>query len=296
MRAALLLALVAAGCGRGSDGALGGGDENLPVSGAGPFRPIRDRDFSTPLDEPMVITLPGTDLTEPAALDAGDTLRVYYSRGGAIWRSDLAATLRALPEEPAMVLAASEPWEAGAVRAPALVDEGDRVVLYYEGGAGGVGRAESDDGGDTFVKTGLVLEGGASPAALRAGDRWFLYFTRADAPGIFVALSDDGVAFAPRAEPVLAAGASPAVAGGITASGALRVALYFDTPGERDTLTIGHAGSADGVAFETRAEPILDPDPPAERAAAVLLRPSRAILFYAQTSAARLAIAAATSP
>lgn len=294
MRAALVaLALLA--CGRGSDGELGGGGSNLPVSGVGPFRKLVDYDFSTPLEEPFVVTLPGVDLEGPAALADGARVRIYYARGGAIWRSDLPATFRELPGEPAMVLAAAEAWEGGALRSPAIVDDGDRVILYYQG-SGGVGRAESTDRGESFTTTGLVLEGATAPAALRVGDRWFLYHGRVGEPGIFVATSDDGEAWTPRATPVLAEGAAPAVVGGLTATGRLRVVLYYDRPGESGATAIGVAASGDGETFEIDEDAAMDPASPSERGAAVLATPARVLLFFNQDASGKLAIALATSP
>lgn len=302
MRRALLpIACVAcAACGRGSDGTHGGGGAELPSSGSGPFRKIVDADFTTPLEEPFVITELGVDLTDPAPLDddadGEQRVRVYYARGGAIYRSDLPEPFVELPADPVQVLAASEAWEAGELRAPAIVDEGQQVILYYEGGEGGIGRAVSDDRGETFVKTGMVLAGATSPAAIRVRDAHLLYHTRPDAPGIYVATSFDGATFSERSAPVLAVGAAPAVAGGITAAGATRIALYVEVPGSGGSTTIAIAASADGATFEVKRDPLLDPGLPSERTPGVLLRRTEALLFYGDVKSGKLAIAVARSP
>lgn len=295
MRRALLL-LVLAACGRGSDGTRGGGSAALPTSGAGPFRKIVDADFTTPLDEPFVVTVFGSDVTDPAPLEGDGGVRVFFAKDGAIYRTDVAEPIVALPPDPVLVLAAGEAWESGAVRAPAIVDEGDEVILYYEGGAGGIGRAISVDGGESFEKTGMVLPGATSPAAIRVRGVHFLYHTRADAPGVFVATSFDGESYVARPEPVLAAGAAPAVAGGVTATGDTRIALYVEVPGSGGSTTIALAASRDGATFQLKRDPMFDPDPPSERAAGVLLRRSEALLFYTDVKSSRSAIALARSP
>jgi hypothetical protein len=297
MRAAAWLLIVAA-CARG--GADGGGADHLPISGVGPYRKITDFAFVTPLEEPFVVVLTGTDLSDPAPVERGDDVRVFYSRGDAIWRSDMAATFAALPSDPVQTLAASEAWEDGAVRAPAVVTDGadgERLVMFYQGRGAGIGRAESTDGGDTWSKRGRVLEDGASPAALRVRDRWFLYFTRPGQLGIFAATSDDdGESWAEIAGAVLPAGGSPDAAGGETAAGEVKIDLFFEDVGASGIAAIGIAGSTDGLVFSRKPGAVLPAAAPGERTPGVLFGTTRALLFFAEERAGRLAIAVATAP
>jgi hypothetical protein len=304
-------ALLALACGCGLGGGEGGGDDNLPVSGTGPYRKLTDFELLTPLDEPFVISDPGADLDDPFVVEQpGGVLRVFYTRtppGGpaSIWRSDLASSLSEAPGAPVLVLEAAEGWEEGDVRAPTLVSDAAGLTMVYQGGAGALGRAVSTDGGETWTRSGRMLADATSPALLRIGDTTLLYFTRPSSPGIFVASTRDGLTWDERPEPVLAPRAgrfdeialrAPHAAGGVPPAGGLHIALFYTGTSVAGVTAVGFAGSDDGATFIARPAPVLDPGAPSERAPAALLRRTSAVLFFAQDRAGRSAIAAATSP
>lgn len=292
MRRLLLLPLGLAACGLGNGS--GGGDDNLPTSGAGPYGKLTDFDLKTPVDEPIVIGDFGADLEDASPVArAGGAIRVFYTRragGGApeVWRSDLASL--AVPPS------ATSPVLSGA-SAPSVVEDGSRLVLFHEDGAGGIARADSTDGGETFGAATPVLADARQPGALRTKDRWWLYFTRPATRGIFLATSTDGMNFNVREAPVIDLDASePAAAGGDTAAGTGHIGLFFTAPAAEGLVAIRYAGSADGLSFVVNPEPILDPRTPDERGPGVLLEPSRSVLFFSQQNGGHWAIGAATSP
>ena len=131
MRRLTLLALCACGLGGGS----GGGSDNLPVSGVGPYRKLFDADFSTPVEEPFVVSELGFDVSDPSPVARdGGVIRVFFTRGGnEIWRSDI-ASLKTLAEPAVVSLAPAEAWEAGArPAAPARVFGFWRAVVAAPG-------------------------------------------------------------------------------------------------------------------------------------------------------------------
>ncbi len=311
MRAGLLgglgLVWLICACGLGGD-TSGGGSQNLPVSGAGPYRKLTDFELQTPIEEPYVLSELGVNLADPSPLRRpGGALRLFYTRNGTeIWRADLPALTQPFADA-TVALVAADAWEQGAVRAPSVIEHAGQLLLFYEGGAGGIGRAESSDGGATWTRTGMVVPGGASPSAVVLDGTFHVYFARDR--HIFVATSTDGRTFAELPDPVLAPRAGsfagsfdgrsvgePHAAGGITEAGALHVALFYTGVDTTGLAAIGYAGSDDGTTFIARRDPILDDQAPSERAASVLLSPSSAILFFTQDRTGRTAIAAATSP
>jgi len=308
MRACAIMVLAAA-CGLG--GSSGGGDENLPTSGIGPYGKITDYDFSTPLDEPFLVVDNAADLLDPAPIELpGFAARLFYTRRtGAtaeIWRADL-SSLEDEPENAVPVLVASEPWEQGRVEAPAPFRAGDVLYLVYQAGdpaAPVLGWAASTDGGASFVKRGMLIEDGAQPSALQLGNATFVYFTRPE--GIFVATSIGLATFAVRPQPVLGAAGGqrfdaravgePAAVGGLSPAGELRIGLFYTGTATNGVAAIGYAGSFDGTTFTHSLEPILEPGPPSEHGAGPLIAPTSGVLFFSQARGGRAAIAVATAP
>jgi hypothetical protein len=138
-----------------------------------------------PLEEPLVAVDQILEYTEPALLADGDGYLLFVTRepadapvgDTAIWRAELPA-LDALTAAPALtqVLVADQAWEGGRVGAPALVDLGDRLVLFYAG-VDAIGRAESTDRGRTWTK-------GAAPVVTGATSPGVAFDGRALAPGL----------------------------------------------------------------------------------------------------------------
>jgi hypothetical protein len=301
--------LAAAACGLG--GGDGGGDQNLPISGIGPYGKITDFDFATPLDEPFLVVDTTADLLDPAPVAAGGGVtRLFYTRrttsAAEIWRVDL-PSLEEEPDAAAPALTAGEPWEQGRVEAPAPFQADGTLYLVYQGGdpaAPSLGLAASTDGGATFQKRGMIIADGAQPGALRIGNATFIYFTRPG--GIFVATSIDLASFAVQPQPVLApAGGTrfdsrevgePAPAGGISPAGEIRISLFYTGTGASGLTALGYAGSFDGTSFTRGLEPILEPGPPGERGPGPLIAPTRGVLFFSQIRGGRAAIAVATAP
>jgi hypothetical protein len=320
MRAHWLIVVMIAGCGLGAG--EGGGSENLPTAGAGPYGKLFDFDFATPAEEPYVVTERDVHLADPSALLVATGFRVWFTHtpvdpadgGPEIWVADL-SDLAELPSgSPLRVLGAGEPWEEGAVRAPSVSSpDGETLVMFYQGGAAtpAIGRATSTDGGLSWEKQGQVLAGAIDPSALHVDGHWFLYFGRPDAHGIFVAESDDGGAsFVAQQEPVVQRRdtrvdvfdrlwvGEPAAVGGVTVAGQLRVGLFYVGKATDGTFAIGHAASADGLEFArfNLGEAILDPEGTDERGPSAIVVSTQGFLFFAQRRVSTWAIAAAVSP
>jgi hypothetical protein len=307
-RAGAALLLAACGLGGGPEGG-GGGGENLPFSGIGPYGKVTDFVLATPLDEPFLLVDVTADLLDPAPLPRGGATRLLYTRAAAgraeIWRADV-LSLAVEPVDAQPVLVPDQPWEEERVAAPAPVEAGELLVVYYQAGDGVVARAESRDGGSSFTKTGPVLDDAAQPAAVLVGGVTFLYHERPSRPGIFLAWSSDGSNFQREPDPVLAASGGerydasfvgePAAVGGVTPAGQVRVALFFTARGRTGLAAVGYAASFDGVRFTRAAEPVLDPPPPGERGPGPLIGPTSGVLFFVQDRSGRAAIAVATAP
>lgn len=311
------VAAAAASCGMGA--APGGGADDLPTLGAGPYAKLVDEEGTTAAEEPYLVVDLSADLTDPAVRREEDgALRLWFSRipraGGSseIWTARLESLADGAGPAAASLVAA-EPWEAGHVRAPAVVEAGDRLLLFYQGGTS-VGRAESRDGGVTWSDRREILPGAADPGVLVVDGVYFLYFTRPGEDGVFLALSHDGVTFSPLAEPVLRPRGAPDAfdaawvgepfpVGGRTAAGQLQIGLFYvgrsvPAGGDEPRHAIGYAGSFDGRTFErfARGDAVLEPGPPDERGPAALLFPSSGFLFFAERRGQTLAIAGAHHP
>ena len=227
-RALVILVLglmVAAGC--GSTGDAGGGAANLPVSGAGPFRPLPPNQ-AIPITPPFVLLDPLADVDEPSVVADGDALALWVTAkrkalaGTRIEHAD-AFHLTDGFGPLTMALDPDQGWEAGALSSPSVIWDQPWILFY--GGGGAIGWATAADG-HTWVKApgpALVAnnaeEGTAlsSPAAVRVGDRLRVYYLAsgavwaAEAPFADVAASRattwarlDGDPTTPERDPILA--------------------------------------------------------------------------------------------
>ena len=296
----------------------------MPTLGGGPYGKL-PLDLETPIDEPFVLAAANADLSDPVGRlrdDGGIRLWVTRQQPGQpaeIWAAEMPA-LTELPDVPlAPALVAELPWEAGEVRAPTVVADGDRVTMFYQAGdPPAIGRAVSTDAGATFARDPApVIEGALNPSAIAIGDSIALLFERDDAPGIFAALSEDGGAsFAPRSAPILEINpvdaafdlrsvTNPGAVATVTATGRTHIGVFYE--GRSDELddddepliAIGYVGgfALDALErFGNRIDPILEPGVPSETGPSAILFPERGILFFSERRGARLRIAAAIHP
>lgn len=240
--AMLALTLASGGCATLAGG--GGGDENLPNAGAGPFRALRTGEIGHSRVAPYAMEEDDTFSRDASVIDAdGDpaTLEVLAFFAATLPSGDGAEQPapddppnaivrhhaldgRSIDRAPVTVLVPEAAWEGGTVGAPSALLVGGDVWLYCAA-AGGIGLARSA-GGDAFVREpGPVLapdpaswEGGAvprSPGVVRLSDGSYRMFYEVagddGASRIGEARSDDGVAWARvGTRPVLAPFPSPA--------------------------------------------------------------------------------------
>ena len=327
MRAPLVLGLglagALAGCGFGFADDTSGGHDNLPAAGAGPFRrPAFDLD--TPLDEPWLATDPGFDFDEPAALPrAGGGIRYWLGVEPAdlpvgdtqIWAGDLAG-LGAAPSILQPALIADQAWEQGRVSAPTLITDGDHLTMFYEGGLAdpAIGRADSLDDGRTWQKHGApVLTAARSPGVAWDGAHWLLAVERPAAAGLWLARSDDGVAFTLDATPVFTARTTvtgafdsvairePSLTWSQPSTGRGLWAMWFagtDMPMPTDDnpwrFAIGYAASFDGVSWQRLAGTRAILGDPAGAPTVVLGAGGPDFLLYGARDSRRRAIGIAT--
>ena len=325
----LLVAIASAvcGCGLGLVGDEGGGGDNLPTQGAGPYgKP--DLDFATPADEPYVLEDARGSLVDPSALWRDDGgFRLWMGRVDDdammgetdIYYAELAAITEFADRGPELVMSPSETWEGARVAAPSVIELPDgALVMFYEGGDGHIGRADSADG-ITWAKhpDNPVLTDAASPGAAYlddgSGPRWVLFVTRPGEEGIFRADSSDGVGW--TLDPVAVVSArpdttdafdpfsvsDPFVIAGVTASGRAHFGLFFaghEGPEADDDVAIGYAGSFDAVEWERfgGADAVLAPGIPAEHGPTVVLEAARGVMFFHEQRSGRQRIAVATHP
>lgn len=306
---ALMLASTA--CGLGAFDSEPGGDSNLPTQAAGPYgKP--DVDFDTPADEPFLIEFNRAHATDPAALWRADGgLRIWFTyesvepdSSAEIWAAEVPSITDVPDVAPAIVVAATEAWEQGRVAAPAVLHLGDgEMLMFYEGGDTdrAVGRADSTDGGQTWQKFAgnpLLLDA-AQPTVGVIDGRFYLYFERPSAPGIYLATSEDGAAFLARDLPVITARpnegeafdrdgvAQPFVLATERDGASPHFGLFFvgqRFTGEELDAAIGYAGAFDGETFTRFAdgEAVLSPGLPAETGPSVVSTSARGIMLYAQ--------------
>ncbi len=308
------------GCGMGLFESESGGADNLPTEAAGPYGKL-DIDSDTPADEPYVLVDRQASLLDPTVLSRDDDgVRLWFGREldndpehSEIWRAEI-PSIHDLPDvEPVVTLVADQPWEETRVAAPSVyaVDR-DTVVMYYEGGLDpvAIGRAESHDGGATWIKDpdNPVLTG-AEPSAAPLDGGVVLYYTRTDQPGIFRADSADGHAFTEDPDPVLVArddpeafdlhGVSdPCIVVEISEAGQLHFGLFYNGTNQGDDVAIGYAGSFDGREFErfSGLDPVLQPASPDENGPAAILGRASGTLFFHEVRLGRQRIAVAVHP
>jgi hypothetical protein len=183
----LLLALAACG----TIGSPGGGAENLPSSGAGPFQGVDTMQLAPQHLAPFVLRNIGHSYLEPSVLPAtGDPsstqVLLYVVEGSAIIRTraddavsfygDSADVQTNPTHKPPIVLSASLEWEGQSVSGPSALRVGSEIWLYYAA-AQGIGLAKSSDG-RSFTKTGQPVLG------LDQASRW--EFTAPRAPSVAV--------------------------------------------------------------------------------------------------------------
>ncbi|MCA9524350.1 MAG: hypothetical protein KC609_25455 [Myxococcales bacterium] len=168
----------------------------------------------------------GTSLAAPSIVRRSGGFELYLEAndGTAIARaSSLDGTAFVL--EPAPVLSPGLDWEEGRVASPSAVLDGERLLLFYEGGQGkGIGLALSE-GGAAFVKS-------PQPLLAPSGDegRWDTTFI-----------------------------GTPRVIRVVQVTGRPIFRLYF-AGGKDARRSIGYAGSFDGLQFSPFVEnPIFVP-------------------------------------
>jgi hypothetical protein len=198
MRARFLaLALAVAGCGATPD--AGGGASHLPVSGAGPFKPLSPDPSLDKITPPIVLLDNTADLDDPWVVALGDEMALWVTARRAnvtdIEHADaLSLEEGFLPLTQAIL--PDQAWEAGAVTGPSLI-AGDPVVpratwiLFYSGGGAiGWATAPAITLGHTWTKApgpALLADGAeegtelSSPAVVRLDDRVRVYYLAAGA-------------------------------------------------------------------------------------------------------------------
>ena len=211
----------------------GGGDQNLPNAGAGPFRELRLGEVGHARSAPNVLFDDDTFPRDPAVVDLdGDpaTFEVAGYFAAAPEGSPPSAPTtsivrhgaldgRSFDRSPEVVLEAVEAWEGGFVGAPSVLWFQGELWMYYAA-AGGIGVARSADG---FV------------------------FTREAAPVLGPEAAGWEAGAIPR---------SPGVA--LVWDGSLR--MFYEVPGEGTGSRIGEARSDDGVVWTRVGDgPALEP-------------------------------------
>jgi hypothetical protein len=159
--AALLVALPLLACATLPE--PGGGGENLPNAGAGPFRALTLLELGNLRSAPNALEDDEIFTRDPAVIDLdGDpsTFTVAGYFGAAIKQGDKkpaeadptvvilryeALDARSFDRSAEPVLSPVEPWEGGVIGAPAVLKVGGEIFLYYAA-AGGIGLARSPDG------------------------------------------------------------------------------------------------------------------------------------------------------
>ena len=325
MRALVVLAILP-GCGLGLADDTSGGRVDLPSTGAGPFKRLAS-DATTPADEPWLLIDPILEVTEPAlATRDGGGLLTWVTRESAelpvgdteIWFAELPALRDVASFAPAVT--ADRPWEDGHVGGPAIVALPDRLVMFYAGGDD-IGRAESTDGGRTWIKRAEpVLTEATSPGAAFDGSEWLIAFTLPGDPiasaaaGIGLARSTDGVTFTRDPAPILlprtaaapkvfdrTAIVAPSLAWIVEGTGRGHWALWyaglarFPAVGDAPSFAIGYAGSFDGVAWQR-----INGDRPLvfapAGAPAVVVDDNHAVMAYEAPNGRRFGVGLAATP
>jgi hypothetical protein len=316
----VLLCVLATACATLAEPA--GGDQNIPTSGAGPFRKLAGAEVlgAAPylLDDSTAL------FREPAALPLPQGVALYVvmqaSSGHDViarTRADDGRTFYGAAEDvghkPLQVLAADQTWESTDLSHPSALAVGSSVWLYYASN-GSVGLAQSADG-LTFTKVAnpvLAADArgpvtSASVAQLPDGTFDMMY---AQAGSIYEATSSDGLTWQRAPDAILApagdafdsmAVADPCVFPRMTAAGRLQVRVLYTgyAPNEGGvTSAIGFAARYGSVGALTRAPAPVYSVSKNERAPAVFAQDSSSLLYVEQDSqdGTHRAIAGAVSP
>jgi hypothetical protein len=323
-----LLGALPTGC--GTTGDAGGGSDNLPVSGAGPYKELAPSDSITQISPPFVLTDSAGDLDHPCAIADGQHLSMWMTttRKGvtqigfaeADELTDGFGSIDAL-------FGATQAWEAGAVAGPAVIEGkgGDPWLMFY-GAGGAIGYATSVDGKSWEKQPGptltAVAEEGAGlqpPGAVRIGDRVRLYY--ADQAGTAIWAADaalaellsggsvtwvrlDGKPSTPERDPMVAWTAFGVGFGRVfaraaqTPVGRVRHDLYFAVwtmPAGARTAP-GFATSFTGDYFQVSAQSIVPRSTDSIRSPTMAPYGAGAVLLYIDKAGVRDAVAAAVSP
>jgi len=172
----LLVSLAACGM-LGEKGEEPAGQDNLPLSGVGPFQK-EDYHCHTQLVQPFIIPSPGYGQAgEPWVLNEGDLFRLWYEERiadrASIWHASFSLSLHRDSCRKLDVTVEQEPE-------PVLADAGAPTILYEDGiyrmwyvrnGWTGVGYAESSDGLSWTVVDDAVLTPDC-PSILHSQYRW----------------------------------------------------------------------------------------------------------------------------
>lgn len=327
----LALALAIAGC--GTTGDAGGGDSNLPVSGAGPYKSLEPDETIDRITPPVVYLDPTADLDDPFVIADGEQLELWVTarrKSGTTIDHAGATRLTDGFESEGVALTADQPWEGGEVTGPSLIrGRGSDPWLMFYGAAGAIGWAISTDGvtwdkgpGPTLSANGAE-EGTrlGAPGAVRIGDRVRVYYAAGDvlwaaeAPLGDLAAGQGGVIWN-RLDGDLETAARDPMVGAIpygvglgrvfaradaTPAGRVRHDLYFSVAATVGTgnspglPTIGFAASFTGERFEVAPGSVM-PKEGSARGPAMTPYGAGAVLLYVARAGARDAISAALSP
>jgi hypothetical protein len=328
--AAMVVAVVGAGA-CGAAAGEGGGATDLPSRAAGPYGELPP-DPETPLDEPVILADPREQEAwgAPAVREAGGgRLTVLFAAQDVTGRTEIRRAddvdLAAGAATVTAVLEPQQSWEASRVDHPALLQPGcaSAFGLLYEGGAGAIGYADSEDGAafvraaeEPLVTATLAEEGSrvGRPAAVWVDETLHLYYAAPDVQAIFLARVTCGPPVlvekidadprTPEHDPVL--GPNPFAEtfdrGGVDAP-FVRVTRWADRPvfdlwyaghDGAGSWAVGFAGSQDGLVFKRLADnPVLPAAGVAKRDPAVVPRGVGAVMFYSRLRGRDPAVVAA---
>jgi hypothetical protein len=304
----------------------GGGANDLPVSGVGPYH-VLESDEDTTIAEPVVLSESAASLDDAQVLARGELLGIWYTRTDGSGRSHIRhVDFDRLEDGPnafgATPFLPDQPWEQGSVAQPAVIEarsSEEPWLLFYQSN-GAIGYAISLDhlSWDKAIGPALTpsAEEGpklASPAAIRLDDTTVrVFYVAADGVRAADASFGDLAMKMPRPfarvpgvrVPLGAAPWLPAI-GRITArdvttaAGRRRHDLFLSgTTGQGVSMVrqVGMAASWDGTNFAVAAEPFLDAKPPAQWGPSVVAYRAGSLLLYTQTNGALTVIGAALSP
>lgn len=222
--------LLACGCATLADGEPG--LDNAPSARAGPFRLFRLGEVGEERVAPFLMDDQDQRLRDAAVLDVDGDPTTYEIEGyfaGVPPGADAAAPTsrivrtfaadgRSFDRGTEVVLEASLAWEGGTIGAPSVVLAGDTRRMYYAA-AGGIGLAESVDGGPFVARDVPIIDGASTPWAdgtprspgvtQLPNDKWVMFFEadRGGTPVIGRAESEDGLVwFVDTTGPVIVRG------------------------------------------------------------------------------------------